>query len=80
VAVTAGVMAILVPRDIVLVGPALQGVTSLSSLTFRSDVITRYDSTGIVGKMRDYQLAGLNWLIRLYENGINGILADEMVQ
>ena len=34
---------------------------------------------GINGKMRDYQLAGLNWLIRLYENGINGILADEMV-
>lgn len=34
---------------------------------------------GIQGKMRDYQLAGLNWLIRLYENGINGILADEMV-
>uniref|UniRef100_A0A0D3G3A8 Chromatin-remodeling complex ATPase n=1 Tax=Oryza barthii TaxID=65489 RepID=A0A0D3G3A8_9ORYZ len=32
----------------------------------------------IKGKMRDYQLAGLNWLIRLYENGINGILADEM--
>ncbi|VAH02279.1 unnamed protein product [Triticum turgidum subsp. durum] len=32
----------------------------------------------INGKMRDYQLAGLNWLIRLYENGINGILADEM--
>ncbi|VAH72385.1 unnamed protein product [Triticum turgidum subsp. durum] len=28
--------------------------------------------------MRDYQLAGLNWLIRLYDNGINGILADEM--
>ncbi|THU68957.1 hypothetical protein C4D60_Mb08t09300 [Musa balbisiana] len=33
---------------------------------------------GIQGKLRDYQLAGLNWLIRLYENGINGILADEM--
>ncbi|GER50119.1 chromatin-remodeling protein 11 [Striga asiatica] len=32
----------------------------------------------IQGKMRDYQLAGLNWMIRLYENGINGILADEM--
>ena len=29
--------------------------------------------------MRDYQLAGLNWMIKLYENGINGILADEMV-
>lgn len=36
-------------------------------------------TVGIQGKMRDYQLAGLNWLIRLYENGINGILADEMV-
>ncbi|KAL6073870.1 ISWI chromatin-remodeling complex ATPase CHR11 [Balamuthia mandrillaris] len=30
------------------------------------------------GTMRDYQLHGLNWLIKLYENGINGILADEM--
>lgn len=29
--------------------------------------------------MRDYQLRGLNWLISLFENGINGILADEMV-
>src|SRR4051812_18289660 len=29
--------------------------------------------------MRDYQLHGLNWLIKLYESGINGILADEMV-
>ena len=30
------------------------------------------------GKMRDYQVAGLNWLIGLHENGIAGILADEM--
>ena len=30
--------------------------------------------------MREYQLAGLNWLIRLYDNGINGILADEMAR
>jgi SWI/SNF-related matrix-associated actin-dependent regulator of chromatin subfamily A member 5 len=30
------------------------------------------------GKMRDYQLEGLNWMIRLQENGVNGILADEM--
>jgi SWI/SNF-related matrix-associated actin-dependent regulator of chromatin subfamily A member 5 len=29
--------------------------------------------------MRDYQIEGLNWLIQLYDNGINGILADEMV-
>ena len=29
--------------------------------------------------MRDYQVQGLNWMISLYHNGINGILADEMV-
>jgi hypothetical protein len=33
----------------------------------------------IVGKMRDYQVRGLNWMIDLHANGINGILADEMV-
>lgn len=32
----------------------------------------------IQGQMRDYQVAGLNWLISLHENGISGILADEM--
>lgn len=26
------------------------------------------------GKLRDYQIRGLNWMISLYENGINGIL------
>lgn len=29
-------------------------------------------------KMRNYQLDGLNWMVSLYETGINGILADEM--
>jgi ATP-dependent DNA helicase len=28
--------------------------------------------------MRDYQLDGVQWLISLYENGLNGILGDEM--
>ncbi|BCR82997.1 putative SNF2 family helicase/ATPase [Aspergillus chevalieri] len=32
----------------------------------------------INGEMRDYQIAGLNWLVSLHENGISGILADEM--
>lgn len=38
------------------------------------------ESPGFVqgGTMRDYQVAGLNWLISLHENGISGILADEM--
>jgi hypothetical protein len=29
-------------------------------------------------KMHGYQLEGLNWLIKLHCNGINGILADEV--
>ena len=29
------------------------------------------------GEMRDYQVAGLNWLVSLHENGISGILAGE---
>lgn len=28
--------------------------------------------------MRDYQIRGLNWMISLYQSGLNGILADEM--
>uniref|UniRef100_A0A0K0E265 Chromatin-remodeling complex ATPase chain Iswi n=1 Tax=Strongyloides stercoralis TaxID=6248 RepID=A0A0K0E265_STRER len=32
----------------------------------------------IHGTLRDYQIRGVNWLINLHHNGINGILADEM--
>ncbi|PFH46856.1 hypothetical protein AMATHDRAFT_68955 [Amanita thiersii Skay4041] len=32
----------------------------------------------INGIMRAYQLQGLNWMISLHHNGLNGILADEM--
>ncbi|PXF49905.1 ISWI chromatin-remodeling complex ATPase CHR17 [Gracilariopsis chorda] len=32
----------------------------------------------ITGQLRPYQLEGLNFLIGLYERGLNGILADEM--
>jgi hypothetical protein len=30
------------------------------------------DVTG--GKMRDYQIRGLNWMVELHANGVNGIL------
>mgnify|MGYP001211917046 CR=1 FL=1 len=30
------------------------------------------------GKLRDYQIQGLNWLVALHKNKLNGILADEM--
>jgi len=32
----------------------------------------------IKGDLREYQLAGVTWLISLYQNGLNGILADQM--
>ena len=42
--------------------------------------LTSQPTTIGFGKMRDYQLEGLNWMIRLQENGVNGILADEVSQ
>lgn len=39
-------------------------------------VLTKPD---IHGEMRGYQLQGLNWMVSLHHNGLNGILADEMV-
>jgi SNF2 family DNA or RNA helicase len=41
--------------------------------------LSKQPSTLAHGQMRDYQLEGLNWMIRLQEYGVNGILADEMV-
>jgi len=38
------------------------------------------DSPVVKGEMRGYQLQGLNWMVSLHHNGLNGILADEMVQ
>ena len=29
-------------------------------------------------ELRDYQLKGVKWLVSLYNNGINGILGDQM--
>lgn len=40
--------------------------------------LTSQPSTLGFGKMRAYQLEGLNWMIGLQEHGVNGILADEM--
>lgn len=48
--------------------------------TARGHRLTVQPSVIKFGTMREYQLQGLNWLIHLYDNGINGILADEMVR
>ena len=31
------------------------------------------------GNLKEYQLAGVQWMVSLYNNKLNGILADEMV-
>ncbi|QIW95255.1 hypothetical protein AMS68_000773 [Peltaster fructicola] len=43
-----------------------------------NETLFRESPSYIQGEMRDYQIAGLNWLVSLHENGISGILADEM--
>lgn len=32
------------------------------------------------GEMREYQLAGLRWLVARWDEGVNAILADEMAR
>jgi len=47
---------------------------------FRHVHCTHHHTTVVKGgQMRDYQVQGLNWMVGLNHNGINGILADEMV-
>lgn len=38
----------------------------------------RQPSILVGGELKEYQLAGLQWLVSLYNNKLNGILADEM--
>ncbi|KAL7344980.1 chromatin-remodeling ATPase INO80 [Encephalitozoon intestinalis] len=44
------------------------------------EVASRYVSQPSILKcvLKEYQLKGLNWLVSLYDKGINGILADDM--
>jgi hypothetical protein len=44
------------------------------------ETITRQPEMLRVGQLREYQLVGLQWMISLYNNRLNGILADEMVR
>ncbi len=32
----------------------------------------------IKGELRPYQIKGIKWIVSLYQNGLNGILADQM--
>lgn len=43
-----------------------------------SERITKQPSLLIGGTLKDYQVKGLQWMVSLYNNKLNGILADEM--
>jgi len=48
-------------------------VSSANYLTTQPSIMTG-------GILRDYQLEGLNWMIRLFHSKISGMLADEVRQ
>ena len=51
----------------------------VSFLPFKVHTRSHDDSPVTKGEMCGYQLQGLNWIVPLHHNGLNGILADEMV-
>ena len=44
----------------------------------KEEKIVQQPKSLVGGALKDYQLAGLNWLVSLHNNNLNGILADEM--
>ena len=42
--------------------------------------ISAQPSILVGGTLKEYQLKGLQWMVSLYNNKLNGILADEMVR
>lgn len=56
----------------------LQTAEDAASATHAPGTRLTVQPKSVTGQMRAYQLEGLNWLVRLFDNGVNGILADEM--
>ncbi|KAJ9098069.1 hypothetical protein QFC19_006504 [Naganishia cerealis] len=54
--------------------------TAAQNATAQTDKIYMGKQPALItgATLRDYQLAGVQWMVSLYENGLNGILADEM--
>ena len=44
------------------------------------ETVTKQPSILIGGTLKEYQLKGLQWMVSLYNNKLNGILADGMVR
>ena len=45
-----------------------------------TEKVTQQPLLLIGGQLKDYQIKGLQWMVSLYNNRLNGILADEMVR
>nr|XP_054758604.1 chromatin-remodeling ATPase INO80-like [Lytechinus pictus] len=56
--------------------PQLESAFSLSTPSM--DTVQNPQPSMFRGTLKGYQLKGMNWLVNLYDCGINGILADEM--
>lgn len=54
------------------------GTTSYYSSAHQRNEEVRQPTILVGGDLKEYQLAGLQWLVSLYNNRLNGILADEM--
>ena len=44
-----------------------------------SEKVTKQPTILVGGTLKEYQIKGLQWMVSLYNNKLNGILADEMV-
>ena len=55
------------------------GETDYYSVAHRiKEEVTHQSGLLVGGKLKDYQIRGLEWMISLYNNRLNGILADEV--
>lgn len=54
-----------------------QAESYYTSAHFKGEEV-RQPSILVGGDLKEYQLSGLQWLVSLYNNKLNGILADEM--
>lgn len=58
--------------------PIQQQPIDLQAQSVSNNVLHVSQPEMLTVKLKPYQLKGLNWLANLYEQGINGILADDM--
>jgi ATP-dependent helicase STH1/SNF2 len=60
--------------------PTIRGWIIIYAVAHRiSEKVTRQPNILVGGKLKGYQVKGLQWMVSLYNNRLNGILADEMV-